>query len=113
MTMSAYYGLSSASAVSTLFDTSSNTYSLLRSCSDYSNYKTLNSVVNNLKSNLINTTDDTEKSSIQERLDTILEGISASAPTESETTTLYEQATEQAESLLSSMGLGTSIDTLA
>lgn len=108
-----YFGLSSTSAVSTLFDTSSNTYNILKASSEYNSYKTLNSVVKSLKSNIASASSEDDKADLQYRLDSILETINSNAPASSESTSLSEQAEEQANSILSSMGLGTTIDTLA
>lgn len=108
-----YFGLSSASAVSALFDTTSSTYSILKASSEYSSYRTLNSVVSSLKGNIATCSSDEAKADLQDRLDTILETIKSAAPAATSSLSLSEQAEEQANELLSSYGLGTSIDTLA
>jgi len=107
-----YYGLSSVDAVSTLFDTTSSTFNILKASSEYNSYRTMSSVINSLKSNIVNSSSDTAKSDLQDRLDTILTSIKSSAPAATNTKSLEEQAQEQANSLLTEYGLGSLINTL-
>lgn len=109
----AYFGLSSSSSVSTLFNTTSSSYKLLQASSELTNYRSIKSAINILKSNIAGASSDEAKKGSQARLDTIMKSISSSAPTSTGSTTVAEEAKEQAKSLLSSMGIGTSVDTLA
>jgi|GEM_PF-6314670 hypothetical protein len=108
-----YFGLSSADSVSSLFDTSSSTYSLLKATADYSSYKTLNSVAHSLKAGISSASSDESKAELQDRLDAIMETLEKNAPAKATSQTLSEQAKEQADSILSSLGLGTTINTTA
>ncbi len=107
----AYYGLSSDSAVSTLFNTSSDTYSLLQAASEYNSYRTLNHVVTSLKSGIASASSENEKTDLEDKLSTIMDTIKNHVPVSMTSQTLTQQAKEEANSILSSLGLGTAINT--
>lgn len=106
-----YFGLSSSSAVSSLFDTSSTSYTLLKSKSEYNTYATLNKVSKSLKSQLSQASTDDAKTSIQNKLDAITETLQSNAPTASTSYTVTEQAAADASEILASMGIGSNVNT--
>jgi hypothetical protein len=73
----------------------------------------MNSVITNLKSNLLSASSDEKKQSIQNQLDTIMETLQSSAESKTSSLTLRDQEEEDASEILSSIGIGTSINTLA
>lgn len=108
-----YFGLSSSEAVLELFNSSSSsTYNLLHASSEYISYKTINSVVTSLRSQIATSSDNGMKSGLQDRLDTILESIKDNSPVTSESGSFTEVAKTQSNLLLPGLGLGKNINTI-
>lgn len=106
------YGTWSKDLVTTLFNTSSDTYSILKASSEATNYKAIKSAINILKSNIASCSSEEDKEGLQTRLDTIMEQIKSQVSSTSGTSVTTEESDDEESSLLASLGIGKTIDTL-